>query len=60
MAEDRAFAVLACAQLIRLSRDDMALLLTALRLADEGPEDKGYRLVLWKVRNALGLEAKRG
>jgi hypothetical protein len=41
----------------RLTREDMALLLTALQLADEGPEDTGYRLVLWKVRTALGLEA---
>lgn len=56
MADNGAFAALVCGEgTAHLSREDMALLLTALQLADAGPDDKGYRLVLWKVREALGL-----
>ena len=39
---------------VRLTREDMALLLAALELQD-GPNDMGYRLVLLKLRAALGL-----
>ncbi len=57
MNKDEPFAVLICALgIVRLSLDDVAILLTALKLADESPADVSYRLVTWKIRTALGLE----
>lgn len=39
-----------------LNLRDVALLLTAVQMQDRSCEHKGYRMLLWKMRQVLGLD----